>query len=123
MNKPIIKCPPFEDDPEYDPSVWQSDDDSCCEGEPPDMLLHMHQNRHAYRRQEALDFLPVVLDYCMDQFREELKNYPLETAIRRHEWMLHSIGFQTAKDLIMWSKADPERWLWAREQRRGFVHG
>ena len=53
---PVEKCSLFDDDPEYDPSVWDSDDDSCYgEGDPPDMLLFLHQNRHAYRRQDALD--------------------------------------------------------------------
>lgn len=121
---PVEKCSLFDDDPEYDPSVWDSDDDSCYgEGDPPDMLLFLHQNRHAYRRQDALDALPGVLQYCMEQFRAELEKYPLETAIRRHEWMIESLGFQTAKDLVLWAKADGERWQWALEQRRGFVHG
>jgi len=88
--------------------------DMCGEGYPPDVLIYLHENYPANdpSANEIIRFYNVSVDFLMSLFREDLSKFPLEYAIKRHEWALTALRFKTIKEVIDWASADADRMEW-----------
>lgn len=95
------------------------DFDMCGEGYPPSVLLFLHREypTNDPNSKELLYFYGLAVDFANEILREDLQKYPFEKALKRHQWALTALRFESINDLEKWASEDAEILEWLRSYR------
>lgn len=98
------------------------DFDMCGEGYPPSVLLFLHREypTNDSNAKELLNFYGMAIDFANEILQEDLQNYPLDKALKRHQWALTALRFESIGDLEKWASVDTETYEWLRTYRGYF---